>query len=337
MSTVSTMAMKDIRARLSESSRAFLRRATDELEKSPRHAVTDLCAGIELLMKARLAHEHWSLVADRPGDVPLNRIEKGDFISVGFDKAIDRIEVTTASSFSMSDKALLKQLAQHRNKVVHFYHPELDTADTDVLAKAAAEQCRAWLLVERLVTKDWQPMFQAEHESWAALRSLFKRNAMFLKEKFRGVRDELERLRELGTTVVDCRGCGYASAKAEEYSHCVYTLVCLVCDAVSTTARVPCPTCGSIYEEEPEISPYCERCDRYLWASMGLASEAIGHCGSCYGFVPTAHASLVGSMYVCASCLEVDEAVECGVCCVAWIQADEELLQFGCQACGGSY
>jgi hypothetical protein len=40
--------------------------------------------GVELVLKARLEQEHWSLIFDDPRNAGLNKFEKGDFKSVGF-------------------------------------------------------------------------------------------------------------------------------------------------------------------------------------------------------------------------------------------------------------
>jgi hypothetical protein len=286
-------------------------------------------------MKARLAHEHWSLVADKPGETSLKDIEKGDFASVAFEKAIERVETVTASAFLRADKDLLKKIARHRNKVVHFYHQDLDTADPKLLADAAAEQCRAWILVERLVTKDWKEAFDADQGPWAELRTSFKKSAVFLKEKFVSIRGDLAALRKEGVEVVDCHSCGYSSAEADEYFHKVFGLHCLVCDASYVEARVPCPSpnCDTIYTGEPEISPYCGDCDKDLWGVMDVADKATAYCAGCNWGSPTAHASLSDDGYMCACCLSEGQAAECGSCGALWLEASKELLEFGCQEC----
>lgn len=324
----------EIRNRLSENSRAFLKRAAAELEASPRHAVVDLCAGLELLMKARLAHEHWSLVAERPGDDALSKITRGDFVSVRFEKAIDRIEsVTQGPSLSKADKELLKSIALHRNKVVHFYHQDLDSRDPALVAKAAGEQCRAWLLVERLVAKDWRLAFEAEQTEWGALRAAFQKNSVFLKEKFDSLHMSITAMRSQGATIEACGACGFEATVVTAHPRRIFDLSCLVCASSSKTIRVSCPTCGLAFNEQPEPNLHCSECDRDLWGLMGLADNATVHCAACFLGLRSAHASLEGDTYVCVCCLEEETPIKCGSCGRQWIGAARERLAFGCQEC----
>jgi len=71
---------------------AFLLKAAEELGESPRYSLIHLCSGLELLIKARLAHEHWSLVLEKPGTKSLAEVEQGDFKSVAFKDALERVE-----------------------------------------------------------------------------------------------------------------------------------------------------------------------------------------------------------------------------------------------------
>src|SRR6266852_5701606 len=75
----------------------FLQRSAEELESAPNHSAIDFCTAIELLFKARLLSEHWTLVYDdlkkaiNTNKASLAKFSRGDFVSVGMKDAIARL------------------------------------------------------------------------------------------------------------------------------------------------------------------------------------------------------------------------------------------------------
>jgi len=67
---------------LVESALDFLNTGLEEVNKRPKLSVIHFFNGIELLLKARLLHEHWSLVVVKPGDVSKKSFTSGEFESV---------------------------------------------------------------------------------------------------------------------------------------------------------------------------------------------------------------------------------------------------------------
>ena len=67
----------DLFQRLTTSALEFLRRAMAEAEANPKFALVHFCAGLELILKARLLREHWSLVVTSKPD--LRKFQSGDF------------------------------------------------------------------------------------------------------------------------------------------------------------------------------------------------------------------------------------------------------------------
>jgi hypothetical protein len=70
----------------------FLRRAIDEVKDHPKYSVIHFCAGIEQLLKARLLHEHWSLVVTKPGETSKQKFNSGEFESVTMKQCFERLE-----------------------------------------------------------------------------------------------------------------------------------------------------------------------------------------------------------------------------------------------------
>jgi hypothetical protein len=329
------MSNNDISDKLARNARAFFMRATMELEKSPRHAIVDLCVGLELLMKARLAHEHWGFLPLKAGDISLQKVKEGDFKSVGIDEALGRIECITGYQLPKADTQLMDAVVKHRNRVVHFYHDDLDADDPALREKAALEQCRIWLVVDRLITKDWADAFGGQRLSWSAIRDAFKENRNFLKQKFDSVSATLAGFREIGgISPLPCRGCGFNATKIENHAFGVQSQECLVCSNGTVIACVECPRCEFVYTSPAEIAPYCSNCDQDLWAAMGLASEASGYCENCFLYEePTVRESLGGGESLCAACLAHGEPEQCRFCGKYWIGLPDSQLEHGCYLC----
>lgn len=95
--------------------------ANDEATQfSFKYGVLHLVAGIELLLKARLQNEHWSLVFRDPDKASRQRLETGDFASVDLDAALGRLKSICEVTFRNDDEELLDALKRLRNRIQHF-------------------------------------------------------------------------------------------------------------------------------------------------------------------------------------------------------------------------
>lgn len=90
----------------------FLLHAAEHVkEESPRswkYALLHLIAGVELLLKARLENEHWSLVFQEMEKANKEAFINGNFRSVDFDSLITRLSGISSVMISKEDKVLLK-------------------------------------------------------------------------------------------------------------------------------------------------------------------------------------------------------------------------------------
>jgi hypothetical protein len=97
----------------------------DEAETTPgprnlKYAVLRLQAAVEVLLKARLLHEHWSLVFRDPGHATREKYESGDFESCGTDAAVARLRNIAGVRFAEKETKALKALAEDRNALQHY-------------------------------------------------------------------------------------------------------------------------------------------------------------------------------------------------------------------------
>lgn len=152
----------------------FLRRSVDELKDNPKYI--DFCTAIELFLKARLLLEHWALIYEDPKKANLNGFLRGDFTSVGMEAAIKRLREVVNLRISKDAERAFNGIRQHRNKLVHFFHPTytselVGTSVEDV----AAEQCKGWFHLYPLLKDWWREGFPGFPEvlNGESLRRLF--------------------------------------------------------------------------------------------------------------------------------------------------------------------
>jgi len=113
-----------IRFSLFENALDYLQGAADLADKdegrSWKYALLHLVAGIELLLKARLQAEHWSLLFANVDVASEKALAEGDFASVDFRAALDRVTNITGVQLRKENRERLELLRRYRNRVQHF-------------------------------------------------------------------------------------------------------------------------------------------------------------------------------------------------------------------------
>ncbi|MEV0974769.1 hypothetical protein [Microtetraspora glauca] len=103
----------------------YLDSVVDHLSGEPnprnlKYAVLHLQAATEVLLKARLLQEHWSLVFKDPGRADRGRFESGAFESCATSEAIIRLRNILAVELPKSATDEISQLTKWRNALQHY-------------------------------------------------------------------------------------------------------------------------------------------------------------------------------------------------------------------------
>ncbi|GHG50344.1 hypothetical protein [Streptomyces griseocarneus] len=173
---------------------------------SPRdlkYAVLHLQAAAEVLLKARLQREHWSLVFKDPGTATRSRFDSADFESCTTDAAVDRLK--HIAGIPIDDKAgkALKVLAKSRNALQHY----------GLTAPARAVEARAAEVLDFLLTflHDHLLPHLTEQENQRInadlndVREGVQEIQSFIAQRGKHLRGELH---DLGYQTVECPSCG---------------------------------------------------------------------------------------------------------------------------------
>lgn len=99
--------------------------AKGSTQREWKRALTNLVSGIELLLKAKLYNEHWTLVLAnvskevRDGRLG-ERVRSEDFISAGWGDCIGRIKEVCSRTFTADELETLEAIRKYQNRVKHF-------------------------------------------------------------------------------------------------------------------------------------------------------------------------------------------------------------------------
>jgi hypothetical protein len=85
-----------------------------------KYALLHLCPGVELIFKERIRQEDWQLFFADPEKADEGAYESGDFWSVDFKQAQERLEEDCGVELTHEEKAQLKSFRKRRNQLEHF-------------------------------------------------------------------------------------------------------------------------------------------------------------------------------------------------------------------------
>jgi ssDNA-binding Zn-finger/Zn-ribbon topoisomerase 1 len=322
---------------LVESALDFLNRGVQEIDLHPKYSVIHFYTGIELLLKARLLHEHWSLVVAKPGEVSKQKFSSGDFESVTVRQCLDRLDRVCEESMA-EEKNCFLSLAAHRNRLIHFFHDTYkQKPDPQLLAEIAIQQLRAGAFLFRLVRHRWKPYFKKYAEEFRQLERSLHGHEKYLQAKLELVRPALNEFQAKGGAVWRCFFCHMPSAEVTEHERPLKTTRCLVCDWSRGHIIMECPECAEGEVEFDVGQGTCEECGtsfdmEFLLQEFGQGEAYCPECSYSNEKSVVPH----GDGYLCLSCAtDYDRVGTCEWCNedVAGDTSDSYLG--GCMFCDG--
>jgi hypothetical protein len=309
----------EITQRISESAFDFLSKSLDEIEKHPKYAVIHFATAVELLLKARLMHGHWSLVVENVTHVELEKFLSGECKTVTPGDAVRRLSKVCGQSISKEAATQFDKIAAHRNRMIHFFHEAgLEEADRVLAEKIVKEQYLCWFYLEQLL-KQWRDQFARFDTQVDRARGLMRRNRSYLSAAFEGLRPEIIEDEKQDSTFNTCSGCMFKAAEVNKLSEVFYQQKCRVCELSETYVEIDCPAgCGhKIHiEAEHDSKRTCNSCGYDVTASdledildtesadpVDFTSKSCALCCS--------HGSVVlhNDIYVCVECLSTSHEI----------------------------
>jgi hypothetical protein len=306
----------------------FLITSVSEIEKRPKYSIIHFAAAVELFLKARLMIKDWKLVIVPSKEPDLALFLKGRYQSVNLRTAFDRLEVEVETPLTKTQKDSFTDIAEHRNKVIHFFHESVDERSSDELkASIVREQCLAWHHLKDLLTETWQAEFFAYKSDLDRASHAMHLLDAYLEVLFEKAKAEIQSHIEAGDHVTACPVCKKQALLCTPVSTEVSEARCLVCLRVMGAAFIPCSNCKKAIEIIGEGWADCPHCSAHItpedvagyiaqirppyrdefedWSSI--------HCGLCESNESVVQIS--DSHFFCSVCFDITSTTyECEYC-----------------------
>ena len=262
----------------------------DEGPRSLKEAVLHLANGVELLVKARLAREHWSLIFNNVNQASYEELNRADFASVDFPTALKRLEQIAGVVIEKLVTSHVDNLRRLRNKLTHLT-ATLDSVQTKSLVAKSMTFCVEFCEQQDMVSPNTASKLGEIHINLTELQEFVNERMKSISGEWKGAliwecpecwQDALV----IDAGEADCKFCKrkqdpqeLAASKAEGHVE-----DCPECGSESTFAFVlynnddggwVCFSCG----ENGENYDRCNRCDRIASFHDG---DDVHICDSCW-------------------------------------------------------
>lgn len=340
------MAKNDLLDKLIGNAFDFLGTAIDQFNSNPKYSVIHFCTAIELLLKARLMHEHWSLIV--LGDPDVKKFEAGDFKSLNFKDLIPRIEDVLDEKIPEKAKSSFHSVAQHRNRMVHFFHEaEGKNYPKDVIDNIVREQSQAWFFLRGLL-ESWGDVFDKYKSNIQNLNYKMKSHEVHLDTVFENIEPEIKADIKNGATYKKCSACFRDASKEHKLTDFLVECKCKVCLAMGLVLKVACPQCdGDIEITEDwggkkecscgygiQTDELIKTLDTEPITKHNLCDYTPINCADCQGYHSVIHHF---EYLICTGCIQVfSKGSVCGWCHEGQVGGDlEDSYYGGCEFCEG--
>jgi len=311
--------------RVVENAIDFLERSLDEFEEAPKYSIIHFYTAIELFLKARLMADDWTLiVSKRRNQKPdWEKFKEGDFKSVG----LYEIEsIINKDKFYWREFESFKNLARHRNKMVHFYHPATtESTHKELMNSLAKEHLSAWYMLVRLLEDKWDEYFYRWQEQISDITNKLTKIREYLQVVYDHHLPGIKEMKTLGITVKECPVCKYEAVVYEEIFDNFSVGSCLVCDFEEPILKVICPDCNSTVTFVSEGRGDCPGCGRSFEPKElveilsqdlrcdedYLESDLPAHCTCCDTLETVIE---YFDKYLCVNCLQLFDDYELKIC-----------------------
>ncbi|MFH0246067.1 hypothetical protein ACGRHY_27455 [Streptomyces sp. HK10] len=191
--------------------------ATQPSARDLKYAVLHLQAATEVLLKARLQTEHWSLIFTEPLNATREKFISGDFVSCTVEETIDRLQRLAGVRFEPKHLRAIKNLTQDRNKLQHYGL----THNALAIEGRAAEVLHFLLdfvhldLSRHIDREEWERMDM----ELSMVRRGLGRMGKFVTTRMNDLKDEIA---EVADHIVQCPDCDQWAAIVLHGSRCAF-------------------------------------------------------------------------------------------------------------------
>ncbi len=335
----------ELKDSLAQNAFDFLQYSIEQFNSKPKFSLVNFCTAIELFLKLRLLHEHWTLIIERNPN--LTNFKTGDFKSINFSDLIPRIEAITNFKFRKGTKDCFQKLATHRNKIIHFSHIALSKDDEK--KEIFIEELEGWDHLQKLFN-EWDFLFSTYEIEIFRINHSMNQNSEFLEKKYLELKPSIEREISQGYSYTNCSRCNQRASKLDAETHYLNFCTCKVCDYRHYAFIIPCPSdsCDAqvtIEESFIHVTHKCSTCNsvvekdylmKVLDAEQAIIEYAHIHCDQC---LPEENVIIHSDYYTCLECFSTQQEYEVCEWCNQYQIGDslgEDSYAVGCPFCEGA-
>lgn len=308
--------MKDQLDSLMKNSLKYMEKSIAEFEVDQQFATINFFTSIELILKARLFSEHWTLIVDNITSVSEGDVVKGNFKSVSLKDANSRLVKILKDGFNKDDFKVFEEIQVERNKMVHFH-------STESKERTASLLCKGWLILDKKITGNWKNSFFKNLEGFNTINSRIHTIQKFLSEKYEKLETKIDGEMKSGTIYLWCPSCNYLSMKKQCIFRELHAVFCMVCNIQSKCLVFACPKCKCKVYAEVEFNGQCPKCGITVNASLILnhfddSTKQIAYCGECSNFERKTVIPFY-EKFLCLNCFDIVEDLGyCNFCDNYW-------------------
>lgn len=323
----------------------FLEQASSEAETRPKYATLHLATAIEILLKARIVAEHWSIIVKREANQ--RKFSEGDFVSLSLRESIAVLRDVVGTPLKPNCEIAFISLSNHRNRIVHFFSLVVSEGLSSDREKAIQEILVSIYYLSDFL-RDHQSVFEQNYSGLLAAISKVKNNRQFLEAKFEDKKSKIDEARDAGSVVLPCRVCSFESAISEPPNGITSPIECMVCEESDTLITIGCPEeCGLPIRYFTSDGFQLRDCECGAQIDQSDLFNAVDISNPFDPDHSTIHCNFCGTMdlvaeyahgYICCECLTIQEYYSvCGWCSQAQLtDADLEYSTWnGCEYCDG--
>ena len=263
----------------------------DEGPRSLKDVVLHLANGIELLVKARLAREHWSLIFSDINKASYEELAKADFKSVDYPTATKRLEQIAGIPIDKSVSAHINSLRKLRNQLTHFT-ATLDPAQAKSLVAKSMNFCIEFCEQQDMVSDDSESKFGEINMNLTVLQE-------FVDARMKSISKESN-----DALIWECPECWQEALMIDGGE-----VTCAFCrresdpqELAERNSEFPnvedCPECGE--ESTFAFVLYTNEDGRWVCFFCGQSGENYDNCGRCDRMTNSPD---LGEIPLCEACL----------------------------------
>ncbi|KAB5618674.1 hypothetical protein F7234_23120 [Pseudomonas putida] len=337
---------------LMENAIDFLVQSINDLKDKPKYSAIHFHAAIELILKARLMKEHWSLVVSPRKDPDLNEFNSGNFVSISLDESINRINKILPPGLTKPQTDAFRAITKHRNRMVHFFHAsENEQENAGKIREIVKIQMTAWYYLHILMLKQWSDTFQPWKEQIRDLDKRLRGHLFYLQAVFENVQPLITEGIKRGWAYTTYTSCTFSAREHSGGIDEVYQSNCLVCELTQNCIQIACskcarpvlfqgepsaicPACSCIHDKDDLLEKFIDDGAAYLAVKDGGDYPFPINCGSCGAFETVVEIS--EDSYLCTECFDnTDSYGACEYCSDETTYLDSDTYYSGCGYCDG--